>query len=75
MDPHADAQRIFRAMRSLSVVVAGKEHKGPFDATVDENGHVTLNFGGKKAKPTMKALKAVANNKEPWPTAEARGKQ
>jgi len=62
IDPHAEAQRIFRAMRSVTVVADGKVYDGDFNATVLD-GHVTLDFGSEPTQPTMKALKKAANGK------------
>lgn len=48
LDPWADVAGILMNATSLSVVAGGKKYAGKVKIQQDEDGAVTLDFGGKK---------------------------
>lgn len=59
MRPYADISRILSNARTLTIDADGKKHQGPMEASIDDQGHVTLKVGKKAAAPAP-APKAAA---------------
>lgn len=55
MDPHAEVQRIFRGMRTLTVGCGKKKFNGTLDITSDGEGNVLIAYREAKPAPTPKA--------------------
>lgn len=50
LSPWADVAGILTNAKSLTVLVDGEKHEGKATLSLDDSGHVTLDFGGRKKR-------------------------
>jgi len=55
LSPWADVSRLFGNMRTLTVKAGGKSYTGDMDVSLDDEGGLTIDVGGRAAPAEAKA--------------------